>query len=163
MTLGTIYLIIIYTHEDSFHIMTISSPLARNPPASSTWIGLEWGHLCGNFCWRFSLESFADMLAGCVFLGNLRRDLDIWRHETVIASSATSNSNLETKKMTVWGKIAPICHQTGISCLVNSFQLVPAFLLVSCPPPVLGHSTPYPAHTRKQSAQSRDQHKLKSD
>ena len=104
MTLGTIYIIIYYTHEDSFHIMTISSPIVRCPPASSTWIGLGWGHLCGNFRWRFSLESFADMLAGCVFLGNLRRALDIWRHETVIASSATSNSNLETEKMTVWGK-----------------------------------------------------------
>ena len=104
MTLGTIYLIIYYTHEDSFHIMTISSPIVRCPPASSTWIGLEWGHLCGKFRWRFSLESFADMLAGCVFLGNLRRALDIWRHETEIASSATSNSNLETEKMTVWGR-----------------------------------------------------------
>lgn len=104
MTLETIYLIIYYAHEDSFHIMTISSPIARCPPASSTWTRLEWGHLCGNFRWRFSLESFADMLAGCVFLGNLRCDLDIWRHETVIASSATSNSNLETEKMTVWGK-----------------------------------------------------------
>ena len=31
MTLGTIYLNIIYTHEDSFHIMTISSPIARCP------------------------------------------------------------------------------------------------------------------------------------
>ena len=31
MTLGTIYLIIYYTHEGSFHIMTISSPIARCP------------------------------------------------------------------------------------------------------------------------------------
>ena len=31
MTLGTIYLIIYYTHEDSFHIMTISSPIVRCP------------------------------------------------------------------------------------------------------------------------------------
>ena len=163
MTLGTIYIIIYYTHEDSFHIMTNSSPIARCPPVSSTWIGLEWGHLCGNCRWRFSLESFADMLAGCVFLGNLRRALDIWRHETIIASSATSNSNLETEKNDRLGEISPICYQTGISCLVNSFQLVPAFLLASCPPPALGHSPPYPEHTRKQSAQSRDQHKLKSD
>ena len=29
MALGTIYIIIYYTHEDSFHIMTISSPIAR--------------------------------------------------------------------------------------------------------------------------------------
>ena len=29
MTLGSIYIIIYYTHEDSFHIMTISSPIAR--------------------------------------------------------------------------------------------------------------------------------------
>lgn len=31
MTLETIYLIIIYTHEDSFHIMTVSSPIVRSP------------------------------------------------------------------------------------------------------------------------------------
>lgn len=29
MALETIYIIIYYTHEDSFHIMTISSPIAR--------------------------------------------------------------------------------------------------------------------------------------
>ena len=92
MTLGTIYLIIYYTHEDSFHIMTISSPTARCPPCFFHLDRVGMGPPLWDFRWRFSLESFADMLAGCVFWGNLRRALDIWRHETVIASSATSLS-----------------------------------------------------------------------
>lgn len=42
MTLETIYLIIYYTHEDSFHIMTISSPIVRCPlllPLGQGWDG----------------------------------------------------------------------------------------------------------------------------
>ena len=68
MTLGTIYLIIYYTHEDSFHIMTISSPIVRCPlllPLGQGWDGATFvGIFVGAFRWSLSLTCWQDAYFG---------------------------------------------------------------------------------------------------